>query len=277
MLKKIILCLRDSYKDALIHTKELASFAEEMEKHGTIAAIENAGDTVSQDALYISDDADMLSFLQNRGCYTVALYHEGSSGLLGGTQYALEGLKDADWEYLYKVYQRFAHIPWDITQTKRCSIREMGEEDVDALYKLYEDPQITRFTEGLFEHKEQEKQYIRDYIKNVYEYYGFGTWLIHRKEDGQLIGRAGFNYRPGFEEVELGFVIGVPYQKNGYAYEVCRHLLDLGKNAYEFDKVQALVKAENEASIRLLTGLGFSCVEKTNQKGEEYMRYVRSL
>ena len=28
-------------------------------------------------------------------------------------------------------------------------------------------------------------QYIKDYIENVYKYYGFGTWLIHRKEDGR--------------------------------------------------------------------------------------------
>lgn len=274
MLREIILCLSDPYKDTVVDTKEYAVFAEEMKKHGTTTNIGDPTDAGDQDVLYLSDDAEVLSFLQKKGCYTVALYHTGSGGLLGGTQYALEGLKDADWEYLNKVHQRFRHIPWEITQTTRCSIREMGEEDVEALYQLYEDPRLTRYTEGLFPQKEQERQYIRDYIKNVYEYYGFGTWLIHRKEDGRLIGRAGFNYRPGFEEAELGFVIGVPYWNNGYAHEVCRHLLDLGRTVYELGTVQALAMEENKASIRLLEKLGFVYKEKVFLDGREYMRYL---
>ena len=122
--------------------------------------------------------------------------------------------------------------------------------------------------------KEREKQYINDYIENIYKYYGFGTWLIHRKEDGKLIGRAGFNYRPGFEEAELGFVIGRSYWRKGYAYEVCRHLLQLGRDVFELEKVQALVDERNIASIALLQKLGFSYVENVILEGQKYSRYL---
>ena len=252
MLRKTVWCLKKNCDEKLMGMLPL-------EKEGV---------------LYLSDDAELLTFLQSQGCYTVAVYHEGVSGLLTGTQYAVEGTEDVEWEYLQKVYQRFAGEPWDITQTPRCTLREMSEKDVDDLYKLYESPLVTRYMEGLFPDKEQEKQYIRDYIKNVYEYYGFGTWLVHRKEDGKLIGRAGFNYRPGFEEVELGFVIGEPYWRNGYAYEICSHLMEIGRTVYELDTVQALVKKENEASIHLLEKLGFHFKEEIIWDGEVYQRYL---
>ena len=252
MLKKIVWCLKEECADNLRGMLPLP-------KEGM---------------LYLSDNAEILAFIQSQGCYTVAVYHEGVSGILSGTQYAVEGTEEVEWEYLQKVYRRFAGKPWDITQTDRCTIREMSVADVDDLYELYDSPLVTRYMEGLCTKKEQEIQYIQDYIKNVYEYYDFGIWLIHRKEDGQLIGRAGFYYRPGFEEVELGFLIGQPYWRRGYAYEVCSHLMEMGKSIYEFDKVQAVVKKENMASVYLLKKLGFHFEEEIVLEGEECHRYL---
>ena len=74
--------------------------------------------------------------------------------------------------------------------------------------------------------------------------------------------------------MELGFVIGEPYWRKGYAYEVCSHLMEIGKCAYEFEKVQALVKKENEASKGLLKKLGFIYIEDILWDGEEYQRYL---
>ena len=69
-------------------------------------------------------------------------------------------------------------------------------------------------------------------------------------------------------------MIGEAYWHKGYAYEVCCHLLELGKSVYEFEKVQALVRKENEASIRLLKKLGFAYVEDVMLDGQEYARYL---
>lgn len=288
MLKKIILILSKAYKEKLSGSEEYRIFIEEMKKHGAEVEIhvnyekwqqliQKDGSANRVHTLFFSDDTETLSKLQKQDFYTVALYHEGVSGLLSGTQFAIEGIRDADWEYLYKVYQRFAGEPWSITETTRCTLREMCEADVDDLYELYSGPNVTRYTEALFPQKEQEQQYIKDYIENVYKYYGFGTWLVHRKEDGTLIGRAGFNYRPGYEEAEIGFVIGEGFWRQGYAYEICSHLMDLAWNVYEFENVQALVKKENTASLRLLEKLGFSYSGEVDLDGEIYQRYLAKL
>ena len=258
-------------------------FMEEMKKHGTEVEIYGENETelkgfvTDTETLFFSDAADILSKLQTKNCYTVAVYHEGVSGLLSGTQFAVEGMKDVEWEYLHKVYQRFEGEPWSITETTRCTLREMSPGDVDALYELYSGPNVTRYMEGLFSKKEQEEQYIKDYVENVYKYYGFGTWLVHRKEDGRLIGRAGFNYRQGFEEAELGFMVGEAFWRQGYAYEVCSHLMELAIGVYELKKVHAFVKKENTASVCLLEKLGFIWHEEVELDGENYQRYLAEL
>lgn len=288
MLRKINLIFTDEYKDKIIDSPGFCSFLQEMKEHGTEVVLHgNASwEKVSQeegkispllcteDALFISDDGGILENLQEDNCFTIACYHEKVKGILGATQYAIEGLEGIEWEYLFKVYQRYRNIPWYITQTKRCTIREMSPGDLDDLYELYADKRVTRYTEALFQEKEQEKQYIEDYIEHIYKYFGFGTWLIHRKEDGKLIGRAGFNFRPGFDEAELGFVIGYPFWRKGYAFEVCSHLLELGKTVFEFEKMQALVDRENEASIRLLEKLGFYFEQDVMVDGCKYRRYL---
>lgn len=281
MLENIILILNKLYIEEIQDGSQSGVFLREMEKQKwtvLLGSTENAKALCAgyklEETLFISDDKEVLESLTKKGAYTIACYHEGVTGLMGCTQYAIEGIEGMDADYLIKVYQRYRGIPWSITQTSRCRIREMGPDDLHDLYELYSDARITRYTEPLFRDREKEKNYIEEYIEHIYKYFGFGTWLIHRKEDGALLGRAGFNYRPGFEEAELGFVIGYPFWRNGYAYEVCSHLLYLGKTVFEFDKVQALADKENTASVCLLEKLGFYYVEDVTVDGKEYRRYL---
>lgn len=281
MLKNIILILNGLYIEEMQTGLQTDEFMEEMLSRNWNVSIGQIGNVEQlcagcclDETLFISDDKETLEYLNRKGAFTIACYHEGVAGLMGCTQYAVEGITGIDADYMEKVYQRYRGIPWHITETKRCRIREMGTEDLNDLYELYADARVTQYTEALFTNREQEKNYIEDYIENIYKYFGFGTWLIHRKEDGALIGRAGFNFRPGFEEAELGFVIGYPYWRNGYAYEVCSHLLQLGKTVFEFEKIQALADKENTASVCLLEKLGFCYAEDVIVDAKEYRRYL---
>lgn len=94
------------------------------------------------------------------------------------------------------------------------------------------------------------------------------------KESGDVIGRAGFSCREGYDEPELGFIIGVPWQRRGYAEEVCRGILLYGWECLEFDRVQALVEVENAASLKLCDKLGFHAVEELTMKDRQYFRLI---
>ena len=128
--------------------------------------------------------------------------------------------------------------------------------------------------EDLYPEIEQEKQYIKEYIEKVYSFFEFGVWTVLEKESGSVIGRAGFAFREGYEEPELGFIIGVPWQCRGYAEEVCRAVMEYGWEVLGFEHVQALVEPGNKASLKLCGKLGFAEKERVTEKGKEYVRLV---
>ena len=179
--------------------------------------------------------------------------------------------------YLEKVYRRYQNLPWDILETERTRVRETTLEDVDAFYRLYRDKELVRYTEDLYPDPEQERQYIRDYQKYMYQVYGFGIWTVLEKETGEIIGRAGLSVREGFEEVELGFVFGLAWQGKGYAYEVCKAILKYAREELELSKVQAFVMPDNQASVKLCERLGMHLAEACVLKGVCYSRYELSI
>ena len=168
---------------------------------------------------------------------------------------------------------RYLQLPWDIIETERCLVREMTEEDVDELYGIYADPGVSRYTEGLYKDREREREYIRDYIKNRYRFFEYGIWLIIDKASKKAIGRAGFEYRAGFEDPELGYVIAASFQRKGYAFEVCSALLKYAADQLAFCRINALTVKENTASVRLLQKLGFERVEEIMIDGKAHERY----
>ena len=227
-------------------------------------------ETMIRETLYITDYEEIAKQLLEEKANVLVWIHEGNRNKnLTFAPYAVETIEEVDFIYVERVYQRFQKLPWKITETPRCIIREMTEEDLDGVYEVYAAPSITRYMEGLYENREEELEYTRSYIQNAYTFWGYGTWIIERKADKKIIGRVGFNLRDGYEEAELGFVIMEGEQQKGYAYECCEAVLKLGKEEYEFEKMQALVKEGNKASIHLCEKLGFKFEEKVKENGEE--------
>lgn len=227
-------------------------------------------------SLYIADRPQTAQELKCRGEAVVVYLHEGNRDRdFSDFPYAVEDLSALDAWYAERVYRRLKNLPWTILKTDRCVIRETTVEDVDHFYKIYSDPEITKYMEDLYPEIEQEKQYVREYIEKVYAFYEFGVWTVLGKESGEVIGRAGFSYRQGYDDPEIGFIIGVPWQRHGYAEEVCRAILEYGWQELNFKRVQALVETENEPSLTLCDKLGFTAVEEIEINGRSYFRLMQ--
>ena len=227
------------------------------------------------DALYITDSATVLKKLVEEGMPVLVCYHEQNRGEdFSLARYGIERPRELEPGYLERVYRRFAGLPWDILETQRCFLRESTVEDVDAFYAIYKEEAITRYMENLYENRASEQAYIREYIEKVYSYYEFGIWTVILKETGEIIGRAGLSVREGYELPELGYVIGVPWQGQGLAREVCQGILQLAKEEFEFEQVQVLIQKENEPSICLARSLGF---EEKEEIEKNYMIFVRTV
>ena len=182
--------------------------------------------------------------------------------------YAVIDFEGIDYAYLCDIYKRFFHIPWTILETERCVLREMTPEDLDALYEVYADPEISRYTENLYEDREQELAYIKDYIEHVYRFCGLGIWVIVEKQMNRLIGRAGLAFRDGYDTPEIGFIIGKEYQRRGYAYEVCRAILKYCKDL-DMKTIRVVYQRENLASVELCKKLGFTITGSFTEDGKD--------
>lgn len=226
--------------------------------------------------LYITDDAEQAEKLRQAGEAVVVHLHESNREQdFSSFLYAVEETEGLEPEYIEAVYKRLKGLPWKILETERCVVRETTVEDVEDFYRIYRYPAITKYMEGLFPEIEQEKQYVREYIDKIYTYYEYGVWTVLEKESGAVIGRAGFSARQGYEEPELGFVIGVPWQRKGYAEEVCRAILKYGAERLGFRRVQVLVETENEPSLHLCRKLGFRGTEPVELEGRKHYRMLR--
>lgn len=191
----------------------------------------------------------------------------------------VEGFEEVDVQFLDRIMKRAQGLPWITVVTRRCYLREMTLDDLDDLFALYAQPGITDYTEPLYE-RPQEEQYTRDYIENMYRFYGYGMWLVCDRESGALIGRAGFSHQDLGDEIvlEMGYIIGVPWQRQGYATEVCAKLLAFARtNLADFGTINCFVEPGNAASHGLMKKLAFDRTGTVTIGGRPMIRYEKAL
>lgn len=285
-LKKVVVYIEEP--DGMLK-QQIVEMTEGLREEGVcVEAPEDLGKASGQKAevseekagavLYLTDNSDFAISLAENGLPVLGLLHDRNrQESFGGVQFLVEGAEDITADYLERVYRRCEGLPWEIMETKRCILRETTEEDLDAFYRIYAEPSITRYMENLFEDREKERAYIAQYRENIYGFYGFGIWTVLLKETGEIIGRAGLDMRAGFEEPELGFLIGVPWQGRGLAKEVCEAILFYAKAALEFTQVQAMVEPENDVSFMLLDKLGFTPTGEYVKEDITYLRLLKTL
>lgn len=187
----------------------------------------------------------------------------------------IEELGSINLRLLSNIYMRFHKEPVVIAETDRLFIREMKLSDLDELYRLYEPASITRFLEPLYESRQEEEAFLEAYIKCMYGFYGYGMWALVDKNSNRLIGRAGLDNREvdGEIQIELGYMVGVPYQRQGYAYEAAVSILKFAVNELECEFVNCFVNKNNTASAALLKKLGFKYVYEAYIEGEMLSLY----
>lgn len=258
MLRRLIFLVSDEIKLPVYEKEEISILRmdiKDMEKSRENEVL--LGEDKEEGTLYICDNGSFAKKLHDDGKYVVALLTDKNKNEdFSFCSYAIQDASECEPDFFERVLRRFGKKAWNILETKRCLIRESVIEDVDAFYELYKDEEITRYMEPLYESREEEIAYLKSYIKNIYEFYGFGIWTIEEKKSRRVIGRAGVEYREGWHLPEMGFVIGKEFQRQGYAYEVCRAISDYMYENYDMDELLMFIEPENTPSILLAKKLG---------------------
>ena len=147
--------------------------------------------------------------------------------------------------------------------TKRLRLRHFRKEDIETYAEMMGDDEIARwFPKGVgYTHEEAQKSF--DNILSHWNKYGFGLWAITRTESPCLIGRCGLNYIPETLEVEIDFVLASRYWRKGYATEAAKASLYYGFKILSLDRIIALAKPENTASLRVIKKIGMRYITNT--------------
>jgi RimJ/RimL family protein N-acetyltransferase len=258
-----------------IRCQEVAAEASRKELLAAVAAV---GVTV-EDCLWIVTREEQWRLARELGLAALPYIGEKSTATgtapdFSGAWMVVEGFEEADYDFFQKAYQRAHGLPWTVITTERCFLREFSMEDMDALFALYEGEGITDHMEGLYP-REEEEEYQRAYMENMYRYYGYGMWLVCSRDTGQVIGRAGLEHRdyPQGTELEMGYLIAAERQNQGYGTEVCRALLEYAKAFLDFPQVSCLIEKDNAVSIHMMEKLGFACLGDTIVEGKPYIKY----
>lgn len=79
-------------------------------------------------------------------------------------------------------------------KTERLFLREMTEQDFDALYAVLSDSDIMRHYPYTFDEKRVPGRTNENMER--YNTFGFGLWAVCLKESGETIGNCGLTIRP---------------------------------------------------------------------------------
>ena len=147
----------------------------------------------------------------------IALSHENNrQESLMGTPWLILDTDALSPFFLNEVYCRHHKQPLTITTTNRCIVRELTIRQLPELLQLQEEnknnPSGCFFPQNIISHKEAE-EFLQNYIKNQYSFYGYGIYGIFNKENENFLGIAGFSSlenvitsdTPNSEEKKLKF------------------------------------------------------------------------
>ena len=145
-----------------------------------------------------------------------------------------------------------------VLETERLTLRRLNEDDAEFMLGLLNEPSFHRYIgDRGVRTVEEARAYVRNGAMASYEAFGFGLWLVLRKEDGAAIGLCGLLKRETLPDVDIGFAFRPAFWSRGYAVESGSAVVEHGKTAFGLTRLVAIVQADNRGSIRVLEKLGF--------------------
>jgi len=106
-------------------------------------------------------------------------------------------------------------------ETERLLIRPWAPRDLHAFAEINADPDVRRYYHPSILTRIQSEGVIEECVRHLREH-GFAFLATERKEDGALIGGTGISWTnevPGDPAVEIGWILGRPFWRQGYARE----------------------------------------------------------
>ena len=145
-----------------------------------------------------------------------------------------------------------------ILETNRLALREMTQDDYDALSRILQDEETMYAYEGAFSDAETQEWLDRQIAR--YRKYGFGLWAVVLKETGEMIGQCGLTMQPwkDGEVLEIGYLFRRDCWHNGYASEAARACREYAFETLNADRVCSIIRDTNVPSQNVARRCGMT-------------------
>jgi len=145
-----------------------------------------------------------------------------------------------------------------ILKTERLILRELIEDDAQAILDCFSNVDVLRFYgQNPLTSLDQVKQIIGNFSRNYEKKIGI-KWGIEREGMDGIIGTIGFQeWSHEHKRADISYALSPEYWGSGYATEVVKEVIIYGFEKLGIKRIGAVVFVENTSSIKLLEKLGF--------------------
>jgi RimJ/RimL family protein N-acetyltransferase len=149
-----------------------------------------------------------------------------------------------------------------VIETERLLLRLPRPEDAPDLAVAYAEPETVRYIgDGTTSTLEDVEAGIAQWLER-WELWGVSLFSLERREDGRVLGRAGFlrwdpeTWEIGGSETEIGWLLGQDHWGRGYATEAALALRDWARRERGLHRLISLIQHGNLRSVRVAEKLG---------------------
>jgi ribosomal-protein-alanine N-acetyltransferase len=165
-----------------------------------------------------------------------------------------------------------------ILETSRLILRRLEPEDLDSLWALYCDPEVSKYIPDAPRTYEEAREELEWHQHGDPKNPEFGLWATINKESGEFIGRCGLlpwtiDQR---EEVEVAYLLARASWGQGLGTEAAQGIADYAFEKLNLSRLVCMIEPENYASIKVAEKIGMALEKEMQDEQGPYLLYSRS-
>jgi RimJ/RimL family protein N-acetyltransferase len=147
----------------------------------------------------------------------------------------------------------------------------LGPHDLDNLANLFSDPDVMRYVgDGHPADRNEADKALKSIIRH-WRTHRFGRWAVVDKQTREFVGFGGL--RSLFGTAEVVYHLAPAHWGKGLATELGRASLRFGFEKRKFDRIVAIAKPPNAASIHVMEKLGMHYEKHTSYYDIDVVQY----
>jgi RimJ/RimL family protein N-acetyltransferase len=165
-----------------------------------------------------------------------------------------------------------------ILETERLVLRRQVIEDLNALWALYCDPEVTKHIPDAPKTINEAREELEWHMNGHPKIPELGLWATIHKESGRFIGRCGLLpwTIDGQEEVEVAYTIARDFWGQGLGTEAAQAIGQFAFETLKFSRLVCIIEPDNWASVNVAKKIGMTFEKAIEDEMGSYHLYSRS-